>query len=146
MDFASRYDQMVLKLLGRNLERRDGSSEREIRRAEKRLEHTLPLALREYYRVAGNLARLNKRHNQLLDLSDLVVEDNHLIFMHENQGVVSWGVRIEDLSREDPEVWQRNNSEPVVWRAEEMTVSRFIPAMFLWQSGMDEAEARATRF
>ncbi|MEW6210795.1 MAG: SMI1/KNR4 family protein [Acidobacteriota bacterium] len=146
MDFASRYNRMVLKLLGRSLRRRDGSSERKIREAEKRLDIKLPLALREYHRVAGNLAELNKQHNQLLDLSDLVVEEGHLIFMHENQWVVSWGIRIEDLSCEDPAVWQRNNSEPIVWRAEELTVSEFIAAMLLWQSGVSEDEARRSRF
>ncbi len=146
MDFASRYNRMVLKLLGRRLKRGDGSSEREIREAEKRLKLRLPRAFRDYYRVAGNLAELNKQHNQLLDLSDLVVEENHLIFMHEDQGVVSWGISIEDISVEDPAVWQRNNSEPVEWHAEDMTVSEFIPAMLLWQSGVDEVEARATRF
>ncbi len=146
MDFVARYNRMALKLLGRNLERGDGLSERKIREAEMRLKLKLPRSLREYYRVAGNLAGLNKQHNQIFDLSQIVVEEGYLIFIDENQSVVSWGIRIEDFSGEDPLVWQRNNSAPVEWHGEDMTVSEFIPAMFLWQSGMNEAEARATRF
>jgi hypothetical protein len=56
------------------------------------------------------------------------------------------GIRVEDFSREVPEMRQRNNSEPIVWHREELTVSEFIPAMMLWQSGLEETEARATRF
>lgn len=71
-------------------------------------------------------------HNRLLSPDELVGGEDHLIFMEENQKVVSWGVRAEDLQRPDPEAWQRNNAPPVAWFSEEKTVSELFDSMLAW--------------
>jgi hypothetical protein len=48
-DFGKQYRQ-VFATLGRSLHRKDGTSEREIRTAEKHLHLRVPAALRDYYR------------------------------------------------------------------------------------------------
>jgi len=110
MDYSASYKKFAEKYLGRSLRKQDGVSAAEISRAEKRLGVQLPEALRVYYRVAGNANELNTAHNQFYALSALEVEGDYLLFMDENQSVVSWGFRLADLKKKNPRVWQRNNS------------------------------------
>jgi hypothetical protein len=90
LDLERQCGLLAAKYLDRALVRRDAISERRIAIVERRLGLLLPEALRAYYRVAGRAAALNTAHNQLLYPEDLGVEDNHLMFMDENQSVVSW--------------------------------------------------------
>ena len=92
--------------------------------------HPLPLALLAYYHCAGN-STINTAYNELLLPEDLYVEQEHLIFMHENQGVVDWGIRLQDLSQDDPLVWQRNNDDQA-WYAEDHQLSSFLMACWYW--------------
>ena len=90
----------------------------------------LPLALSAYYLCAGN-STINTAYNQLLSPEDIYVEQDYLIFMHENQGVVDWGIRLQDLEQADPIVWQRNNDEQA-WYAEDYQLSSFLMASWYW--------------
>ena len=81
---------------------------------------------------------MNKAHNELYAPDGLAIEDGYLVFMEENQAVVNWGIREEDLSQPDPEVWQRVNSDPPEWYSENMPFSTFICKMLLWQSRAGE--------
>lgn len=49
-----------------------------------------------------------------------------------NQGVVSWGIRLEDIAQDNPIVWQRNNTPPVEWYAEDETWPELLTRMFEW--------------
>ncbi len=99
--------------------------------AEGRLGLRLPVALRAYYRLAGE-AEINTLHNQLLPPEDLEVQEGHLLFMDENQGVVSWGVRVKDLGAPDPVVQQRNNTPPCRWFSERKRFTAFLTSLFRW--------------
>lgn len=135
MSYTNLYAELIERHLGRKPRPSDGSSEAEISRAESRLGLQLPASVRSYFRIAGNLAELNRSHNQLFALSELIVEDGFLIFMEENQAVVRWGIRISQLPNVDPEVWQQVNSKPPRWYSEEIKFSEFIVGMFDWQAG-----------
>ncbi|PXX44207.1 hypothetical protein DFR42_103476 [Undibacterium pigrum] len=91
---------------------------------------SLPLALLTYYQCAGNSA-INTAYNQLLSPEDIYQEQGYLIFMHENQGVVDWGIRLQDLEQANPIVWQRNNDEQA-WYAEDYQLSSFLMANWYW--------------
>jgi hypothetical protein len=132
LDLERQCGLLAAKYLDRALVRRDAISERRIAIVERRLGLLLPEALRAYYWVAGRAAALNTAHNQLLYPEDLGVEDNHLMFMDENQSVVSWGFRLADLAKADPVVWQRNNTAPVEWHSERKSFTRFMESMFRW--------------
>ena len=67
--------------------------------------------------------------------------EEHLWFMEENQVVVHWGLRIDQLDRIDPEVWQRLNRDPPEWHAEDRRFSDFIIAMIGWQMGLDSTDS-----
>ncbi|MES2037807.1 MAG: hypothetical protein V4495_08225 [Pseudomonadota bacterium] len=101
--------------------------------------NTLPLALIAYYLCAGN-SPINTAYNQLLRPEDLYVEQEYLIFMHENQGVVDWGIRLQDLVQGDPVVWQRNNDDEA-WYAEDHQLSSFLMACWYWAEFGEEKTA-----
>lgn len=122
---------------GRRFLERDFSSEEGIgaahlAEAEERLGCRLPEALRTYYRLAGGCKTLNDAHNHLYPPERLAVLEGHLLFMDENQSVVSWGFRLEDLSHLDPVVFQRNNTPPAEWFSEEQSFTAFMEELFDW--------------
>lgn len=105
----------------------DGWPEAALAEAEARLGRGLPAALRAYYATMGRSPAV--AYNELVPPGELEPADGYLVFMHENQGVVSWGIRIEDLDADDPEVFQRNNTPPAAWYSEEKTFLAFIESM-----------------
>ncbi len=141
MSYTSSYAELVRRHLGREPKASDGLPDAEMREAEKRLGLQLPISLRDYYRTAGNLSELNEAHNLLLGPHSLFVEEGFLVFMEENQSVVRWGLKMSELSAsQDPEVWQRVNSDRAEWYSEEMSFSEFIIRMFDWQAGLERAD------
>ncbi len=132
ISFQKTYRRFVSRYLNRTISPDDGLDDTEIQAAEDRLGLRLAAALVEYYSVAGAVADLNQVHNQLLAPEGLHVEDGYLLFMDENQSVVSWGIKLEDQSEPDPKVWQRNNTPPEEWFSEEKTFTEFLTSMFDW--------------
>ena len=127
------YARELEELLGRKLERDDGIPSSEIAQSETRLKMRLPLALRDYYALAGNLP-INVEHNRLYAPKRLKKRKGKLVFMEENQMVVFWGVDVDTTS--DPEVFQANNEIPLQWFSEECTFTAFIIRMLRWQRGL----------
>jgi hypothetical protein len=91
----------------------DGYSEAELRAAEQRLGCELPAALREWYALAGRRADVWSRQDRLLPPDRLRIDPGSgtLIVRSENQGCEHWGIRVADLSRDDPPVWEVRGSE-----------------------------------
>ncbi|MFF3015668.1 SMI1/KNR4 family protein [Streptomyces sp. NPDC057939] len=87
----------------------DGWSEADLAAAEERLGVRLPLALREAYLLLGRRRDLTSNHDVLLSPSELYVDESKeaLVFRHENQGVVSWGILLDKLTDDDPAVFIR---------------------------------------
>ena len=129
------YASELEQILQRKLSRSDGISFQEIGNCEKRLATQLPIALREYYAIAGKLD-INVEHNRLYTPRQLKNWRGKLVFMEENQNVVFWGVDIDDSG--DPEVLQACNEMPLRWYSEECTLSRFIVKMWRWQRGLGD--------
>jgi hypothetical protein len=130
------YRSGLLRIFGRPLSPRDATPEARLRRAEKRLGFSLPAALRDYLRLAGQ-AKENREHNWLLSPEALVVEDGYLVFMEENQSVVDWGIPRALARKADPTVWQRVNGDAPKWYSEKMCFSEFILANLAWQRGVE---------
>jgi hypothetical protein len=119
----------VVRYLDRPWTAADGLPETDIKKAEARLRITLPSALRSFYLSVGAVADLCSIHNVIFPPKDLVFEDGYLMFMDENQSVVSWGLK--DLKKADPEAWQRNNSYEK-WYSEQKTFIELLTSMFDW--------------
>lgn len=84
-----------------------GFAESEIAVMEKAMNITLPAKLREYYLTLGKHEALNNSYNRLLEPQGGVAfsDDGYLVFYEENQGVVNWGMKKDDLQQPDPAVY-----------------------------------------
>src|SRR5687768_8324301 len=69
----------------------DGHTEGELDSTLTRLRCTLPLALREWYRLAGRRNDVWNQQDHLLPPDKLDIDDGVLTFYAENQGVTFWG-------------------------------------------------------
>jgi hypothetical protein len=118
-------------------EPRHACGERAITAAERRLGVAVPEVLRGFYRVAGRHDAINRAHNRLLPLDEWAVDGGRLLFMEENQNVVFWGVPVAAGGTDaDPDVWQAENGDALVWEPEKAKLSEFLLAMLCWQAVM----------
>ena len=115
----------------------DAIKSQDIYEAEKNLGVRFPKALRSLYQHLGGADDLMRTHNILRRLSELSVENGFLLFMDENQSVVSWGISIDDSENPNPEIWQRINGEMPEWHSEELTLLPFLESMFNWYKEND---------
>ena len=94
------------------LEPGDGYSEAELDVAEQRLGLKLPEALRECYGFAGKfIETFSVDPYAFTELNDLKIEEDEEILwlFAETQAIVSWGIRQQDLVRDDPPVYSENS-------------------------------------
>jgi hypothetical protein len=82
----------------------DGYSEVEIRETEARLGVKFPEALREWYGFAGKWYAKTQGQDKQLPLSELMWEEDVLVFHVENQSVCQWAIRRESFDQADPPV------------------------------------------
>ena len=88
-----------------------GFSETQLLKAEKRLLITLPEEFRAYYLELGATKSVNQSCNSLATPQKLYFAGDYLCFCEENQGVVMWAIRKEDLNNPNPPVWGNYGSE-----------------------------------
>ena len=106
----------------------DGYSEAELDAAEQRLGLKLPIALRELYQLAGQREDVVASQNYLVCPDELEIEDGILEAYCENQGVVHWGIKPDDLQLPDPPVYLNDDGmhgEPQALIRENETLSEF---------------------
>jgi hypothetical protein len=138
VSLEKRFRGWGTRYVGRGFLPEEGISEARLAAAEGRLGFPLPESLRTYYQIAGGCEVLNDAHNHFYPPEGLAILEEHLLFMDENQSVVSWGFRLEDLQSPDPIVFQRNNTAPAEWYSEEQPFS-----VFKARSGCPEGLAQA---
>lgn len=129
-DYEVWYLQQFRDTLDEPLGKSDGLSDEKI---DTLLEgREIPAAMRAYYRVAGD-HWLNTNHNELRTLDALETIDDYTCFMDENQMVVQWAIRNEDMVSDDPLVYQGIETENgYQWHSVDMTFSQFMMAMWKW--------------
>ena len=88
-----------------------GFSEEQLLEAEKRLAVKFPQVFREYYLQLGATESVNQSFNSLATPEQLYFDGDFLCFCEENQGVVMWAIRKEDLANPNPSIWGNYGSE-----------------------------------
>ena len=88
-----------------------GFSEEQLLEAEKRLAVKFPQVFREYYLQLGATESVNQSFNSLATPEQLYFNRDFLCFCEENQGVVMWAIRKEDLANPNPPIWGNYGSE-----------------------------------
>jgi hypothetical protein len=116
-------------LLGRKLNARDGM-------AESKRWPPMPKRLREYYQIAGRLDSVNRCYERLYHPGKLDDEDGYRIFMEENQNVVVWAFKSEDVDQANPTIYQASclqNGELDKWYPQKLRCAEWLVAMVYWQ-------------
>lgn len=105
-----------------------GLSKKHIDEHLKVCEH-LPMHLSTYYQEFGNHQALNNSQDKLLPPDQLRISEdgNHLVFYQENQCVCVWGIKLCDLTQENPNVFISYDEQE--WIKEADTLTDFLLAM-----------------
>jgi hypothetical protein len=111
----------------------DALPEPDLLNLEAQLKLRLPTPLRSFYLRVGKNRSLTKAHHRFLTSPTL--RNDTLVFMEENQRVVVWGIRREDLSKDDPPVQQGNDAEDV-WHPDADFLSAFLLGISCWQAAI----------
>jgi hypothetical protein len=137
-DFGEMYRQ-AFAALGRPLRRRDGIPQKDLQAAEKQLDLRLPVALREYYRVAGGANDFNCAHDRLLSPGDMTIASRKLVFMAENQAVVLYATPASLDLLDDPPAYMATNDDPIRWHKVNEKCSVFLLVMLHWEASFGAA-------
>jgi hypothetical protein len=136
LDFTER-DRVVIEPLFGPLAPEHGIAQDVIKAGERRRRVSLPPALRQFYALAGNLDPVMRAHNRFRAPADIRVTEGMVVFLEENQWVVSWGLKRDEIKEsEDPPVYQGRPQDGrlVGWVREEDHCSDFLAGMVYWQA------------
>jgi hypothetical protein len=111
-----------------------GLAHEAIAAAEARLGFALPEPLKDFYSVAGGSRDLLNADYRFLPPDKLRVDDDHLIFCGENQGLEGFGIPLESLKAGKPnpavDVRRLNATR---WTNEASALTAFLLGMTAWQ-------------
>jgi len=141
--------QKIRKLYNLPDDENFGFSETEITELEERLNIKLPEKLRNYYLTLGRHENLNYSHNRLLkpDKEIGFSDDGYLIFYEENQAVVYWGIKEEDLKLDNPPVWGNcGTSESPDWHIQASSTDNFFLLMAIYNGTLGGLRFNANSF
>ncbi len=105
----------------------------DVTNAEKRLGYRLPAVLRKYYLELGR-HEMNHTQDSLISPDRLAIEGDHLVFFTENQCVVIWSIRIDDINQDDPPVYGQTGGN--LWCKASPTTSLFLRTMLHHQAAI----------
>src|SRR5207249_5900605 len=94
-------DDIAPRYLGRGFTAEEGVPPAAVDDAQRRLGVRIPASLAYYYQRAGGCTVLNALHHRLYAPSELLIDGGYLVFMDENQTVVSWGFRTTDCGEDE---------------------------------------------
>jgi hypothetical protein len=120
--------QLIMQTAFPNKTLEPGFSRDEIAAAEARLRVAFPEALKDYLAVCGKSREMMGANYRLYSPEQLRVEDGHLIFCEENQGIEEYGIPAQDLE-EFGEFHPRVQAKSVnaeEWHSESGSISAFL--------------------
>lgn len=91
----------------------------------------LPESLREFYLAVGAVEDLMEAFYFIWDPDELEIEDDHLLFMEDEDEAYTWGLQVGSLDVPDPLVRRRSNARGN-WMDTEATVSEYLLDYFDW--------------
>ena len=101
----------------------DGCRPDSIVAAEQRLGMALPVSLKEWYELAGLRESVWSCQDHFLIPEKLRVEGDRLIICVENQSVVKWGIRVDEMHEDDPPVYVSDQEDEENWIRETPSVN-----------------------
>ncbi|MDP9956578.1 hypothetical protein J2X97_002237 [Epilithonimonas hungarica] len=126
-----------------------GFADTEIIELEEKLNIKFPLELKNYYLTLGKVETLNYSHNRLLNPRNEIgfSNDRYLVFYEENQVVVYWGIKEEDLKLDNPKVWGNYGTEENPdWHIEANSTDDFLLLMAVYNGTFGGLKYNANYF
>lgn len=102
----------------------------DVQTAERTLGFAIPAALAEWYFASGKRHPVWSRQDEFLPPEQLRMHNDALIFYVENQGVVQWGIPVDELESDDPSVVVESVDDASQWSPQTDNVSKFAIYMF----------------
>jgi len=124
--------KVVEGILGRNLLVKEGIDELAIQKIELKLGIQLPKVLKDFYALIGNIPLFVEGHHYFLDLEELLVKDEKLVFLAENQQMLHWAVDLSGTTT----VYQTTDTiqgTDLIWYEEAFDLERFLEMMLYVQ-------------
>jgi hypothetical protein len=141
------YLQKIRHLYNIPEQQNAGFPENEITALEERLAIKLPPSLKNYYLALGKYEALNYSYNRLLKPGKEIgfSQDEYLIFYEENQVVVYWGIKKQDLTLDNPPVYGNYSGDEhnPDWQLEAATTEAFFLLMAVYNGVMGGLEYNA---
>lgn len=136
-DFLAQYRKLYGRF-GYPLGKTHGMATSALDKAASRLGVAIPIALRDYYAVAGNERRFNRSLQTFLHPSKWFVDQQHIVFVEENQTCCWWGVSVKSRGAKDPMISQGvNHDDSIDWHKEHDRCSTFISVLLHYQAVSD---------
>ena len=143
------YIQKIKRLYSLSEDENYGFSEKQILDLEKTLNVKLPSKIKEYYLELGKEENLNYCFNRLLKPENEIgfSDDDFLVFYEENQNVAFWGIKKEDLSKENPPVYGNYDTiEKSDWEIETQTTENFFLFMAVFSGTLGGLQFNGNHF
>lgn len=140
----NRIKQTAEKILGRELESSEGVDIQSIEVAEKKLNVKFPQALKDFYLNVGKLALFTDAFEFFAKPKQIYIKSNKLVFLEENQAVLSWGIDLDDLEKEVVPVYHSPNigdqEDEVTWYAEVLPLPEFLELIMYYQAASADTD------
>jgi hypothetical protein len=109
--------------------------------AERGMECSVPSALREFYRLAGNARRVLNHYDKFLLPDEWWLEDEKLVFLAESQAAVFYAVDTAVPAVDPPVVMaaNRDDDDPYEWHEVCRSCSEFLRVMVHWECAFGNA-------
>lgn len=133
------------KILGRKLETSEGLNPDTIISAEKKLNIEFPQVLKDFYLSVGKIKLFTDAFEFFAQPKQIYIKNNKLIFLEENQAMLSWGIDLGELNRNDNiKVYQSPNvgesEDKVVWYAEALMLRDFLEMIMYYQAASADTD------
>lgn len=134
----------VIKILGRQPEPSEGLSPDAINSAESKLGVKLPPVLREFYQSVGKMPIFTDAFEFFAQPKQIYIKSNKLIFLEENQAMLSWGIDLNEINSDEVKVYHSPNigeaEKNVVWHTETLLLPDFLEMIMYYQVASADTE------
>jgi len=129
--------EIAEEILGRKILDDEGIHRLKIEECEESLKIKIPIILKDFYGLLGNNFLFTKGYQEFAKLDELFINDNKLVFLQENQGVVYWAIDMKD-SKTIYQTTNQNFDEKVEWYKEEFELEKFVEMLIYFQCVMSD--------
>lgn len=143
----NKIKQTAEKILGRKLEASEGVDIQSIEVAEKKLNVGFPKALKDFYLSVGRISLFTDAFEFFAKPKQIYIKSNKLVFLEENQAVLSWGVDLEDIDKDIVPVYHSPNigdsENEVIWYTEALPLPEFLELIMFYQAASADADIQS---